>query len=403
MGVHHTLMAVVALLASSFLLLWLFLADGLRVSTPASRRFALGNALLGVGVLLTLSRGDAGAAPLAWLWPGAAWPAWLVWPLADLLSLAAYATARAGVQALFKQARTGRADGAVFALAVAAYASLPVGPDALVPYIVVYASTAAWFLAGLGWDLWRATAREFGHAMGAMLASPFAGATLLMLSRLWRVDAVAAQALSVDTAPTLWAFNALVLLLNASLLAAVLARLILVLRHRAERDHLTQLYNRRHFDHLLTLEWERAQRTQQPFCLVLLDLDHFKQVNDRLGHAGGDAALRQTARLLDGSRRSIDTVARHGGEEFALLLPGTPLAGGLEVAERLRQRLDQAGFEHGGRRQPLSASLGVASSDGLNDLESLLRLADQALYAAKAAGRNTVRPAASELTPPTGG
>ncbi len=390
MGVHDTLLTVIGLLAGTFLGLWVFLGQALRVAPAASGRFAIANLALAASVLLTLQRSGTAAAV----------PAWAAWPVADVLGLSAFWLARGGVQALFKLGSTARRDALGLGLVALVFAGLPVGPTSLRAYFWLYSCTAAWLLAGLARDLWRATRQEFGARMAWALASPFAAAALLMAGRLLGPLPGAQAGAAGDPLGTLWAFVVLALLLNGSLVVGVLARLLLVLRQRAERDHLTQLYNRRHFDHLLALEWARAQRQGAAFCLLLLDLDHFKRINDALGHAGGDAALRHAAQVLQAGCRGIDTLARHGGEEFALLLPGTPLAGGLDMAERLRQRLAAQGFVHAGRAHAMTASLGVAHSDGQPSLEALCRQADQALYAAQGAGRDCVRAAPAPLKPP---
>lgn len=392
MGVHDTLLTVVGLLAGAFLALWLFLGHALRVAPVASQRFALANLLLCASVLLTLQRNAA--APVV--------PLWAMWPLADVLGLSAFWLARAGVQALFKLSFTARRDRLGLLVVALAFAVLPVGLPSLQAYLWLYSGTAAVLLVGLAWDLWRATRSEFGPRMALALASPFGAGALLMLGRMAGPLPSKGHEVAGDPVATLWAFVALALMLNGSLVVGVLTRLLLVLRQRAERDHLTQLYNRRHFDHLMSLEWERAQRLAQGqgFCLLLLDLDHFKRFNDELGHAGGDAALCHAAQVLQAACRGIDTLARYGGEEFALLLPGTPLAGGLELAERLRLRLASQGFAHAQAVHQLTVSVGLAHSEGAPDLQALCRQADQALYAAKAAGRNCVRAAPSSLTPP---
>ena len=162
-------------------------------------------------------------------------------------------------------------------------------------------------------------------------------------------------------------------------------RLVDKLNTLARTDVLTGLLNRRAFDEGLVHEVNRAQRTGAAFALVLADVDHFKAINDRLGHAGGDAALKDIARLLTDTARTVDTVARIGGEEFALILPGAALAGGVATAERIRDALVGTS---------LTMSFGVVEwpRDGHHP-DDLLRAADSALYAAKAEGRDrTVTP-----------
>ena len=135
---------------------------------------------------------------------------------------------------------------------------------------------------------------------------------------------------------------------------------------------------------------------------MLLDLDHFKKLNDTYGHPAGDAALRSLARLLDQHLRKGDQAARYGGEEFVVILPGSDAERSIGAAERLRLALEKHRFVFEGARIPLSASLGVAvwPGDG-RDPEPLLAAADRALYAAKEAGRNRVVAAASLAPSPT--
>ncbi|MFI4946167.1 MAG: diguanylate cyclase, partial [Burkholderiales bacterium] len=168
-------------------------------------------------------------------------------------------------------------------------------------------------------------------------------------------------------------------------------------RQLAVRDGLTGLYNRRAFGELLSSSIANEDRRPSGCLgLVLLDLDHFKKLNDTYGHPAGDAALRSLARLLDQHLRKGDQAARYGGEEFVVILPGTDAERTIGAAERLRSALERHRFVFEGARIPLSASLGVAvwPADG-RDPEPLLAAADRALYAAKQAGRNRVVAAAS--------
>jgi diguanylate cyclase len=158
----------------------------------------------------------------------------------------------------------------------------------------------------------------------------------------------------------------------------------------AARDELTGLVNRRQASELLQVEQRRADRHGSSFCIALIDLDHFKQVNDRHGHAAGDEALRRFAAEGALRVRATDTLARWGGEEFLLLLAesGLPLA--REGAERLRLALAGMAIEHGGVRLRLTLSAGVVQYRPGESLVQLLERADAALYRAKAEGRDRV-------------
>jgi diguanylate cyclase (GGDEF)-like protein/putative nucleotidyltransferase with HDIG domain len=178
---------------------------------------------------------------------------------------------------------------------------------------------------------------------------------------------------------------------------AVAAILIRLMRERVElliarlsdaarADPLTMLSNRRGFRELLDLELERARRGESQMTVVVGDLDHFKEVNDRAGHHVGDVALQRVARVLDGGKRQLDGIARVGGEEFAMILPDTDDHGAFVIAERLRCELRD---EFLGDAVPITISFGVASYPQHGETAAaLLRAADEALYAAKGSGRN---------------
>ena len=154
----------------------------------------------------------------------------------------------------------------------------------------------------------------------------------------------------------------------------------------ARTDALTGLLNRRGFEECMAGELERARRSDTPVSLLIGDLDHFKLVNDRYGHHRGDDALRLFGELVVATKRGIDSAGRIGGEEFALVLPGTDEHGAYLLAERLRRRVRERLRDVGA---PLSVSFGVASSPRhASTAEELLRFADQALYVAKRLGRD---------------
>lgn len=170
-----------------------------------------------------------------------------------------------------------------------------------------------------------------------------------------------------------------------------------MLRH-ATQDALTGTYNRRYFLEIVEREWSRAKRYEMSCALLLMDVDHFKQVNDRFGHLCGDQLLRRIADAAAETLRQPDVLARFGGEEFIIFLPHTDPLGALDVAERIRERVEALDFGWNGTPVPVSASLGVAAlHDNHVTLDQLISDADEALYSAKSAGRNCVRAGAGLL------
>jgi diguanylate cyclase (GGDEF)-like protein len=158
-------------------------------------------------------------------------------------------------------------------------------------------------------------------------------------------------------------------------------------------DPLTGIFNRRYFMEALEKELQRAHRKHAPLTLALLDIDHFKRINDRFGHPQGDQVLIALAAVIQGELRRYDIIARYGGEEFILLLPETSPDAGLAVVERLRAAVEKMILPHPMEGHGVTVSLGVSAypAEGILSVCDLIREADNALYRAKAGGRNQVR------------
>ncbi len=159
------------------------------------------------------------------------------------------------------------------------------------------------------------------------------------------------------------------------------------LERQATTDTLTGIYNRLKFSEVLSAEIGRAERYGAPLSLVMLDIDHFKEVNDAYGHQAGDSVLRELARLISANIRNYDSFARWGGEEFMLLAPNDSLENAAALAGKLRAIVQESAFEGAGR---VTCSFGVAAYRAGDTLESFTGRADEALYKAKSGGRNRV-------------
>lgn len=160
--------------------------------------------------------------------------------------------------------------------------------------------------------------------------------------------------------------------------------------HRTDtlKDALTEVANRRAFDYEVTRRIAELQRHDTPFALLLVDIDHFKKLNDTYGHLAGDAVLRGVAQTLEETMRELDLVARYGGEEFAIVLPNTSIEVAKDAAERARQKLEASRFTYQDLRLKVTASIGVAPAIESESSDALIDRADTALYTAKQSGRN---------------
>jgi two-component system cell cycle response regulator len=159
---------------------------------------------------------------------------------------------------------------------------------------------------------------------------------------------------------------------------------------QATHDSLTGLLNRTAILEVLQKELIRSVREKVPVAAIMADIDHFKNINDTFGHLVGDAVLREAAQRLGGALRAYDSVGRYGGEEFLIVAPSCDVAGGAELAERLRKSMCEKSIIAGSDSISATMSFGVATSCEIRQINDLLRIADEALYTAKDKGRNVV-------------
>jgi len=155
-------------------------------------------------------------------------------------------------------------------------------------------------------------------------------------------------------------------------------------------DALTKAYNRQYLFHRLPDEIERHKRYGDPFAAVLLDVDLFKRVNDKLGHQAGDSVLRELSRVVQSRQRETDALVRYGGEEFLMMLPKTDVEGAATIAERLRAIVAEHAFPHSSETLHITVSMGVGQYRAGESEQEFIERVDQALYRAKQAGRNRV-------------
>lgn len=375
-----TLLAALMVVLGLIGLAWLKLGLGLRSVASASHVLAAGNLLLAAAVA-----SYAGREVL---------PHWIGYWASDVLAVAAFAAMRAAVPVIDEAAPAWRSAGLALAGCILLLTVIPYGGSPHRHRIVVFAGLGLLSLLA-SQDAWRRMRRQLRWPLSLGLSLPLFAVTLIMGLRLGQVwlwpEADGIGSSSAFNVRWLWACLLVALLLNATMAGLVLLRLVLHIQRLTRHDPLTEALNRRALSEAIELAHGRLQRGR-PYALVLLDLDHFKDLNDGLGHAAGDAALCRLVALLRAGLRAGDSLGRLGGEEFCLLLPLTDAAGAVQLAERLCAALAGEHFEWKGRSWPLSASFGVAQAQvGDISAEAVLHRADQAMYAAKAAGRNCVR------------
>lgn len=244
--------------------------------------------------------------------------------------------------------------------------------------------------------LWH-SGKSFGGRGRRLLMAALATQAVLLLLR----AALAAAGVIVDYAgnphghaepPFVLTAQVITVLASLGFILMARDRVDAHIRHQAAHDALTGIPNRRTLIQALDRDVARAIRTHESYALLMLDIDHFKRINDDLGHLIGDRVLCHVSKVLRARLRTQDLVGRYGGEEFLVLLPDTTLRGAAELAELLREAVAQTPFEHQGKSVAMTVSIGVfggrlESGDGW---DMLIHCADQALYGAKAAGRNCV-------------
>lgn len=361
---------------------WALAGMVLKMAPVVARRFFLCDFLMGLSLLLTLLR-DSMA------------PVWLAYPFADVLGLLAFCTLRLGIRYFVRRDHSGVVESlGVALLGGALLLCQPYGQPAGF-HAVVYSLTAAWLLLRATQD---AILHEHAHFTGgarALVVSPLAAVSGLFMLRALTVlggNVATASVSSPALFNIVFLFVGLVLNLavNIAMAGVVTMRLVGKLEHLSMTDPMTGALNRRAFSRSLQQQHSMAQGGT-PYSLCVLDLDHFKRINDQLGHAAGDAAIVHLVAVLRGMLREQDVLCRVGGEEFCILLPDTQAPGASIVANRLRQALEQAPFVWEATAWPLTASFGVATlTQGSDDVETLLKRADRAVYRAKEDGRNRV-------------
>jgi len=377
----YTLMAAIITVASVATFVWLSMALVARIAPRASLTMAAANAAAALSLALHALRG---VLPDAWTYRAG-----------DVLAVVSFALLSVAVPAIVRRQLPWKPAATAVAATALVLLTLPYGGDMRWPARVVNLTSAALTLSA-GITVWRHLGAVDGRRTPAALAL-----SLFLIAALMAVRGLESFVRPGGTPdmrlPTefnlafLWTALVLTLLQNATLAFLVLMRLIRRIERLLERDPLTDTLNRRAFDQALHHAHAWLQRGRG-YALVMIDMDRFKQLNDTLGHAAGDAALRLMVNELQPCLREVDRLGRLGGEEFCVLLPDTDIAGAALVAERMRALVHAAPLRWLEQDWPLSASFGISEAErGDANGAAVLARADAAMYRAKKQGRNVVQ------------
>ncbi|WP_397534676.1 GGDEF domain-containing protein [Roseateles sp.] len=372
------LIAGLSLFAS---LAWCLLAKSRRMTPGAAWAMAATNVLLLVGVSLYVMRGQPG------------WANVLTYQTSSLFLLSCFGLLWAAGPLVSNEAAVWRKPLSVMVLTML---MLVVIPTSSTHWLAASTSGMMVMTAGIVIAAYPRLRRVLSWPLSALLISPYALLSLMFLARtlaalLLPIDQLSLLRQSRTNMLWLWVGFMMALLINTQVAFLLVLRLVLKLQRLTRIDPLTGALNRRAFDTALRIAHAEAGRGVR-YSLVQIDMDHFKQLNDQLGHAAGDAALRHLVSQIRPLLRDLDAMGRLGGEEFCLLLRDADIGGAALVAERIRQQLQQTQWQWQGKGWPLRASFGVAQHEtGDSGADAALARADAALYEAKRMGRDLVR------------
>ena len=319
---------------------------------------------------------------------------WVHYNGANVLSLLAFAVMRRGTERFMRGPSHDGEQAIVLILVGGAVAW--VGPDAQHASwrVVLTYGGQAYIVLRTMWAVRGAMHAEFGRNTVVAIVAPGVAISLMlaMLALRQALDFNHPVEMQRNTGANyglMYYYLGGMALFNFGFMVMLTQRLVVRLREVSQRDALTGLFNRRAIDEELAHQWQRYRRSHRPFAVLLVDIDHFKRINDTLGHAAGDQVLSVLAALLQRHARSTDAVGRIGGEEFLVLLADIDEPEALRSAERLRAEVEGLMPEIGGKPLAVTVSVGVAlSRDDDPGVETLVARADGALYRAKAQGRN---------------
>jgi len=336
------------------------------------------------------------AAGLSLILQRGVWPPLLTLVVANLAIMFGVVMTRRGMQIFLRIRVSDREHAFVLGLDAVLLLAFVVLSEAHSKIAVIGASVPiAWTLLRAAWESHRALKKEGAGATARVVATPLALLGMVFVVRAIAgviAPEVAARPLHEPNAfngGVVLAFMLVGLMVNLVLALMVVGRLVTRLQQLSERDALTGLLNRRALTPLLQREVGRLRRYGETYALLMIDIDHFKSINDSHGHAAGDAALVKLADVLREAAREVDHIARLGGEEFCILLPHSELDGAMHLAGRVHAAVRDADWREFERSVTVSVGVAVAQAPDETP-QAVLARADHALYRAKNAGRDQV-------------
>lgn len=380
--VAQTLLTFIALITGLSAVGWLLMAKPLKIAPSASLHFALANALIFVGLALTVMRTET--------------PSYVYWFIADQCVLLGFVLMRVGMAKLFKLMVSDRQ--VWFGWLFFACGMLFFTPSAAsaIELGILFSLAAATSLMQLSWAVYMGIQLSFGRVPALFMSLPTTLVSVFFLFRTALLIVLPVESRSFNSIdseaaiPALWSYAILNLLANITMFGSAFARLTSKVRLLSERDQLTGLFNRRAIQRKLSTVHQSWLSEQIPYAIVLFDIDNFKNINDEFGHAQGDQALVTVSNAINMVLPESVIASRYGGEEFLLVLPNADLPFSVEIASLLKEELAQTQLLSDGKIIPLTASYGCAViTDGCS-VERLILNADRAMYDVKGNGRNGI-------------
>ena len=382
-AVDDVLRQVFLLLAGMFFVAWAAYGYALHQKSSEGSRVAVANLLIGSGVWMVSHRTGQSS--------------FIVYQVADWSVIGGLVAFWSGIQQITRSKRAWYFTFAPLIVEVVTTVMQVPGPGSYFPRAVAFNfMCAAVGIATFYEVISGNTFKQLNAVKKLALGSPFlaAGVSFLLRGVQILIRAYVSSDLlhdpSGDFALFLLVFIAVLAATNISTLMLLVGKLVADLRELSDRDPLTGVFNRRILDRLFESELNRFKRYGHPVSCIVIDIDHFKRINDTHGHDVGDVALKHICRIFTNGIRPTDAFGRQGGEEFCLLCPNTDLKFAIDIAERLRKVLLSNPVTINERTLELSASVGVATLRADDSIASFIRRADQSVYQAKQLGRNRV-------------